>query len=217
MSSASQRGLARLALGIIVGVIAVSGMAWGQMLFGLGEFPGGTLHVGYEIIRTLDDGEKLYTTYTLDIFPNPDGTYTSRETFEAPNQELEDLTTGMRRSARAAVAGARYEEEERADIDLSPLQTLEEKGVQVQPHQNYYLPDGARLITGELSEIAGIQVVMGIYLHPGYPDQRVILAFAADPEVAELLPMLPLMIREVKGEEDIKTQLIEFSYTPPTQ
>ena len=213
MSNISQRGLARLVLGIVV-TIAVGLMGWGQAHFGLGEFPGGTLHVVYKIVRLLDDGSELYTTFTLDIFPNPDGTYTSRETFEAPNQELEDLTTGMRRAAQAAVAGARYEEEERADIDLSPLQTLEEKGVQVQPHQNYYLPDGARLVTGELSEIAGIQVVMGTYLHPGYPDQRVILAFAADPEVAELLPMLPLMIREVKGEEDIKTQLIEFSYTP---
>lgn len=206
------RFIARTAIGIL-GVSALGGLAWGQMIFGLGEFPGGTLHVAYEIIR-IEDGEKVYSTYTLDIFPNPDGTYTSRETFEAPNQELEELTTGMRRAAQAAVAGARYEEEERADIDLSPLQTLEEKGVQVQPHQNYYLPDGARLVTGELSEIAGIQVVMGTYLHPGYPNQRVILAFAADPEVADLLPMLPLMVREINGEEDIRTQLIEFSYSP---
>lgn len=206
------RFIARTAIGIL-GVSALGGLAWGQMIFGLGEFPGGTLHVAYEIIR-IEDGEKVYSTYTLDIFPNPDGTYTSRETFEAPNQELEELTTGMRRAAQAAVAGARYEEEERADIDLSPLQTLEEKGVQVRPHQNYYLPDGARLVTGELSEIAGIQVVMGTYLHPGYPNQRVILAFAADPEVADLLPMLPLMVREINGEEDIRTQLIEFSYSP---
>ncbi|HAF71001.1 MAG: hypothetical protein XD60_0434 [Acetothermia bacterium 64_32] len=206
------RFITRTAIGIL-GVSALGGLAWGQMIFGLGEFPGGTLHVAYEIIR-IEDGEKVYSTYTLDIFPNPDGTYTSRETFEAPNQELEELTTGMRRAAQAAVAGARYEEEERADIDLSPLQTLEEKGVQVRPHQNYYLPDGARLVTGELSEIAGIQVVMGTYLHPGYPNQRVILAFAADPEVADLLPMLPLMVREINGEEDIRTQLIEFSYSP---
>lgn len=213
MSSGS-RFFASVVLGI-VGTVAVTSLAWGQMIFGLGEFPGGTLHVAYKIIRTQDDGSKLYTIYTLDIFPNPDDTYTSRETFEAPSQELEKLTTGMRREAQAAVAGARYEEEEKADIDLSPLQTLEEKDVQVQPHQNYYLPDGARLVTGELSEIAGIQVVMGTYLHPGYPDQRVILAFAADPEVADLLPMLPLMVREVKGEEDIRTELIEFSYTPP--
>jgi|Deesub1362A_J573_1020465.scaffolds.fasta_scaffold03424_6 hypothetical protein len=214
MNSNLQTSFVKIVFGI-VGAIAVSEMAWGQMFFGLGEFPGGTLHVVYKIVRTLDDGEKLYTIYTLDIFPNPDGTYTCRETFEAPNQELKELTTGMRREAQAAVAGARYEEEETADIDLTPLQTLEEKGVQVQPHQNYYLPDGARLVTGELSEIAGIQVVIGTYLHPGYPDQRVILAFAADPEVAELLPMLPLIIREVKGEENIKTELIEFSYTPP--
>ena len=62
-------------------------------------------------------------------------------------------------------------------------------------------------------QIAGIDVVMGIFIHPNYPEQRVEIALG-NPEMSKLLLFPPLMIMEINGEVDSRIELVEFSHTP---
>ena len=205
----------RLALGLFLaacaaGFVATEAVAqMGGMLFGFGDYPGGTLHTVFEMQRGGEDDPVRF--YTIDIFPDGDG-YHMTETIDAPLLLRSDVGSGLGQSGAAGTAGARYDEEgQRQNIDLTPLSTLEERNVIIEPNQSYYLPDGARLVTGDVETIAGIEVVMGTFLHPGYPTQRVIMSFAA-PEITALLLFPVYMLREVDGEQDYLVQLIEFRH-----
>ena len=210
-----RKRLVRLALGIflitsVMGVVAMEAAAqMGGMLFGFGDYPGGTLHTVFEMQRGGEDDPIRF--YTIDIVPDGDG-YHMTETIDAPLLLRSDVGSGLGQSGAAGTAGARYDEEgQRQNIDLTPLSALEERNVVIEPNQNYYLPDGARLVTSDVESIAGIDVVMGTFLHPSYPSQRVIMSFAA-PEIEALLLFPIYMLREVDGEQDYLVQLIEFSH-----
>ena len=178
-------------------------------LFGLGEYPGGTLKAVFELQRGGEDATVHY--HTVEIVPNGD-LYDVTETIESPGQSAEDLSTGGGRGGAAGAVGAKYDEEKAATIDLSPLQTLVERNVEIEPNQNYYLPDGARLVTAGWDKIAGIDVIMAIFLHPSFPSQRVELALAT-PDTNALLAFPPLLIKEVDGEVQDRVELIEFQHT----
>ncbi len=198
-----------------LGLALVSGTALSQTapqltdFFGLGEYPGGTLKAVFKLQRGGEDAAVHY--HTVEIVPNGD-LYDVTETIESPGQSAEEISTGGGRSGAAGAVGAKYDEEKAATIDLSPLQTLAERNVEIEPNQNYYLPDGARLVTEGWDQIAGIDVIMAIFLHPSFPNQRVQVALA-DPDTNALLAFPPLLIKEVDGEVQYRVELIEFVHT----
>lgn len=202
--------VALMLAGGLVSAVATQGAAQsGGMLFGFGGYPGGILHEVFEMQRGGEDSP--IRTYTIDIVPDGDGFHMT-ETIDAPLLMRDDIGSGLGRSGAAGTAGARYDEEgQRQNIDLTPLSALEERSVIVEPNQNYYLPDGARLVTGDVETMAGIEVVIGTFLHPSYPAQRVTMSFA-DPEIEALLLFPVYMLREVDGEQDYLVRLTEFRH-----
>ncbi len=200
--------------GSVVGIVATDAMAQAQfsgMMFGFGDYPGGTLHEVFEMQRGGEDAP--IRRYTVDIVPDGDG-YHMTETIDSPLLTRDDIGSGLGRSGAAGTAGARYDEDgAQKNIDLTPLSALEERGVVVESNQNYYLPDGARLVTGDVETIAGIEVILGTFIHPSYPSQKVTMSFA-DPEIEALLLFPIYMLREVDGEQDYLVQLVEFSHQP---
>jgi len=78
------------------------------------------------------------------------------------------------------------------------------------------LEGGARLITGNATQIAGVDVIMGTYIHPNYPDQRAVIALP-DVETRKLLPFPPLLrVEQVSGNNQWKpldgVELVKFVY-----
>lgn len=220
---AGNRSRARMHLVIMVGLLLFplgAGVAWGQTppaartavqrSFGLGltNYPGGTTKVVYEIWQA---GQEKPHLYTLEVIQREDK-YDVIESTTLFDVVLGRVATGFGPSGAAGAMAARFERFRGGNIDLTPLQVLEEKGIVVQPNQSYYLPDGARLVTGDASVIAGIDVVIGVYVHPGFPGQRVEMAFTK-PEITGLLPFPPLSITEASGEMRSKIVLIEFSHS----
>ena len=200
----------------LLGLALVSGTALSQTppqlayIFGMGPYPGGTLKTVFELQRGGMDKPTHFIT--IEIVPNGD-LYDMTETTKSPGQAADDMSTGMGKSGAAGAVGARYDEREKAaTIDLSPIQTLVDRNVEIEPNQNYYLPDGARLITEGWDQIAGIDVIMAIFLHPGFPNQRVQIALT-DPATSALLSFPPLLIKEVDGEVQYRVELIEFVHT----
>ena len=201
--------VALMLAGGLVSVVATQGAAqFGGRIFGLGNYPGGSLYTVFE----MQNGPNApIRTYTIEVVPVGDH-FSMTETIHSPVLYTGDVQSGLGRSGAAGTAGARYDEDQQnPNIDLTPLNTLEDREVIVEPNQNSYLPDGARLITGDVETIAGIEVVMGTYLHPSYPSQRVIMGFA-DPEVEALLLFPVYMMREVDGEQDYLVRLVEFRH-----
>ena len=199
-----------LLVGSLTAVAVTEGMAQGSgRFFGLGDYPGGTLRTVFEIQR---GGENApIRTYTVEIVPEGDH-YNMIETIVSPRLGDNDVESGLGRSGAAGTAGANYDADEQSPtIDLSPLYTLDERNVAIEPNQNYYLPDGARLVTEGVEIRAGIEVVMGTFLHPNYPSQRVLIGFAS-PEIEKLLLFPVYMVREVDGEMEYRTELVEFSH-----
>jgi len=182
-----------------------------QRSFGLGitNYPGGSTKVTYEIWQM---GQEKPHLYTLEIIQRGDK-YDVVESTTLVDVPLGRVATGFGPSGAAGAMAARFELLRGGNIDLTPLRVLEEKGVVVEPNQSYYLPDGARLVTGDPSVIAGIDVVIGVYVHPGFPGQTVTMAFTK-PEISRRLPFPPLSITEAGGEVRSKIVLVEFSYTP---
>lgn len=170
-------------------------------IFGLGPYPGGHLKTVYSFFG---EGDTSPSTFTLEITPEGDKfrisfVYESLEKQE-DIQELGRLFVGL---------GYRG----KGDIDLIPLLALNER--EVEPNKDLLLPGGARLQTQERTKIAGVEVVMGIYTHPDYPDQRVIIAIS-DLATRKLLLYPPLLQfeRQEQGEFKVreKIELLEFSH-----
>ena len=213
--SVDRRLITIIVLGL-VGLAAASGLAVSQepaqiaYIFGLGPYPGGTLRTVFELQRGGQDG--AVHIHTIEIAPQGD-LFTVTETIVSPNQTPDDISTGGGRTGAAGAVGTKYDENKVATIDLSPLQALEERNVEIAPNQNYYLPDGARLITHDWDKIAGIDVVMATFLHPSFPNQVVEIALTA-PDTSALLSFPALLVKKVDGEVQYRVKLIEIDYTP---
>ena len=177
-------------------------------IFGMDEYQGGTLKVVFMIDEP--SGDAPPRKYTMTVEPAGDG-YDVTELVSSPGRVVEDVSTAFGASGGAGAAGSRYEEDDSPNIDLSPLTALDDRDVEVEPNQNYMLPEGARLVTQERSTVAGLDVVMGTYLHSNYPNQRVRMAFAGREERGLLL-FPALFEREEGGEVKMRIELIEFTY-----
>ncbi len=177
-------------------------------IFGMGEYPGGALKAVFRISEP--NSEAPARNYTMKVEPDGEG-YDIMENVTSPGRKREDVSTAFGASGGAGAAGSRYEEDDSPNIDLSPLSTLDDRNVKIEPDENYILPDGARLVTRGKKTIAGIEVVMGTFVHSNYPNQRVNMAFA-DRKTRDLLLFPALFEREEKGEVEMKIELVEFSY-----
>lgn len=182
-------------------VVIVGGGLTLAQVFGLGPYPGGSLKTVY---RFTTEGDPHPGTFTLEILPEGDRfrIRTVYESLEKP-EDIEKLAW--------LFAGFGYRE--KGEIDLTPLLVLDER--EVEPNKDLVLPGGARLQTQERTKIAGVDVVMGIYTHKDYPDQRAIIAIS-DLATRKLLIYPPLLQLEKleKGEFKVrdKIELLEFSH-----
>lgn len=214
----TNRTHSRARIAIVVGVIALAlsgGGLWASaQIFGWGDYPGGRLSTVYEIEQS--NHESGPTSYIIEIAPDGDR-YEVTKTIIDRGQTADDLKAGFGLSGIMASIGVRVTPQ--ADsIDLSPLSALDEREVEMAPDESYLLPDGARLTTAERAQIAGIDVVMGTYLHPDYPEQRVQIALT-DQATNTLLYFPPLLVTEKRGadgsfETVYRLELIEFDHTP---
>jgi putative ABC transport system ATP-binding protein len=178
-----------------LGVLVAGSWALAQLIFGMGEYPGGTLKVVYKFERA-EFGPSIYT---MEVKPNGDR-FDIIETVESKGRKADEIGSGFGPSGAAGAARARFEPRREDIIDLSPLAVLDEKKVELKPNERYLLPDGAVLQTQNQDQIAGVTVIRGIYTHPNYPGQRVLLALA-NLETSKL-PALPAVLRETEGRQD---------------
>lgn len=194
---------------VAIGVLVAGGWALARRFFGMGEYPGGTLRVVYKIEH--GDADYPPTTYTMTIKPDGDR-FDITEVTESQDRPADAVGPGFGGAGMAAGVRVRFEEAG-GFIDMSPLSVLDEREIPLEPNQSYLLPDGAMLKTEERTQIAGIEVIMAIYTHPGFPTQRVRFASVVDEELAKLLVYPPLLVTELEGEMVSRTELVEFSHT----
>ncbi len=178
-------------------------------IFGMAEdYPGGQL----KAVFSMEDPESDAPTRTYTVTVKPDGEgYDVTETVKSPERAADDVSTGFGPSGGAGAGGGSYEEDSGANLDLSPLTVLDDRNVKVKPDTSYLLTDGARLVTKGEKTIAGIEVVIGIFTHPNYTDQRATLAFTRD-DTDDLLLWPPLYEIEEGGEVQKRIELVEFDY-----
>lgn len=170
-------------------------------IFGLGPYQGGTLKTVY---RFTSESDRNHGTMTFEILPEGERFRVKMiyDSLEKPEdiEKLSKLFVG-------------FGHREKSDIDLIPLLALDER--EVEPNKDLVLPGGARLQTQEKTKIAGIDVVMGIYTHKDFPDQRVIIAIS-DVATRKLLLYPPLLQLEKQEQGQFKVQdkieLLEFSH-----
>ena len=192
--------LAGFSFAIIVAAFLVEPAAIAG-IFGMDDYPGGTLTAVFRIAEPNSDAPPR--RYEMVIKPDENG-YDVTEKVSSPGRPVDKVTTAFGASGGAGAAGSRYEEGDSPNIDLSPLSALDDKNVDIKPDQNYILPDGGRLVTQGTETVAGVEVVMGVFLHSNYPNQRVKMAFA-DRKTRDLLLFPAFFEREEKGE--VKTRI----------
>ena len=200
-----QLGAIAVALALSIGV---SMPTLGELAFGMGDYPGGTLHAVWRIQG--EEGEAP-STYTVDVLPEEDLFRMTERISSAPT-EKDEIGSGFGSNRAAGTAGVQYDEDDGGNIDTSPISALDDRNVEVQPGENYYLPDGARLIAGEVVEYAGIQAVLCTYLHPGYPNQVMYIALTS--RLMSDLLLFPVYMWTEKDGVVIRTiELIEFVHS----
>lgn len=189
-----------------VGVLIAGGWALAQLIFGMGEYPGGTLRLVYMFERP-DFGPSIYT---MEVKPNGNR-FDIFETVESKGRKADEVGSGFGASGAAGAARARFEPRREDIIDMSPLSVLDEKKVELKPNDRYLLPDGAILQTGDRTQIAGVSAINAVYTHPNYPAQRVLFAIA-DLETSKLLLFPPFLERQKDGKMINRIKLLEFTY-----
>jgi len=183
--------------------LALGGALALAQLFGMGEYPGGHLKTVYQISTEESPNP---ATFSLEITPQPDGNYKITSTTEAVESQ-DQIELGL-----FSLFFLGYSISPQSNkLDLTPLTALGER--EIEPHKTYVLEGGARLVTQDQSKVAGIDVIMGTYTHPDYPDQRALVALP-DVPTRKLLPFPPLLQTEQQdgGKYKVldKVELTEF-------
>ncbi|MBS3788215.1 hypothetical protein KGY79_08495 [Candidatus Bipolaricaulota bacterium] len=177
-------------------------------IFGMGEYPGGTLKAVFRISEPNSDAPAR--EYTIKVEPTGDS-YDVTEKVSSPGRDREDVSTAFGASGGASAGGSRYDEGGSPSMDLSPLSTIDDRNIELKPNDRILLPDGGRLVTQEKDNIAGVDVVMGTFTHSNYPNQRARMAFA-DRETRDLL-LFPSFFELLEdGGVETRIELIEFNY-----
>ncbi len=208
--SSERQSLPRIVAVGLMALVAVLVLETGVVagIFGMGEYPGGTLRAVFVISEP--DSDAPARRYEMNVTPEGDS-YTVTEKVTSPGRARKDVSTAFGASGGAGAAGSQFEEGDTPNIDLSPLATLDDRDVEIEPNENYILPSGARLVTDGEKTVAGIEVVMGTFVHSNYPNQRVNMAFAGR-DTRDLLLFPALFEREEGGTVKTRIELVEFSY-----
>lgn len=193
---------------VLVFLLSTSGTV-SAGIFGIENYPGGKLIQVFSFQEP--DSEAPPRQYRVEITPSGEG-FDVTEKVESPGRDREDVSTAFGPSGAAGGANARYEEDDGANIDLSPISVIDDRNLAIKPNQNYLLPDGARLRTGEEKQIAGIDVVIGTFIHPNFSNQRARIGFASK-ELRDILVFPPFLEIEEEGEVTIRVELTTFEYT----
>ncbi|MCF7890419.1 hypothetical protein K9M78_04290 [Candidatus Bipolaricaulota bacterium] len=177
-------------------------------IFGMGEYPGGTLKAVFRISEPTSDAPPR--EYTIKVEPAGDS-YDVTEKVSSPGREREDVSTAFGASGGASAGGSRYDEGGSPSMDLSPLSTIDDRNIEIKPNNRILLPDGGRLVTEDEDTIAGLTVVRGTFTHSNYPNQRARFAFT-DRDRRDLL-LFPAFFELIEdGEVESRIELVEFSY-----
>ncbi|NOX44174.1 MAG: hypothetical protein GXO72_00330 [Caldiserica bacterium] len=166
-----------------IGVVLLAGYTGVAQWGGLTAYPGGYLLMTYHITTP----EGAYT-YTLELTPKEDGTYTVRTEVlgEASLEELSDVGLFFTWQPSVWFAQAWW---------LPHYLMLRSMGGPLEPGRTYVLFGGISFVTEDYVTVAGVKAVKGILTSPGAPDERVVLAIAPDPAVP-----YPVLIRQERKE-----------------
>ncbi|MFP4588765.1 MAG: hypothetical protein ACLFN4_05040 [Candidatus Acetothermia bacterium] len=175
-------------------------------IFGIEDYPGGSSLQAY--LFEEPDTDKPSRSYSLEVIADGDN-FDVLEEVESPGRKRGDVSSAFGPSGAAGGADARYEEGGGGNIDLSPLSVIDERDLDIEENEDYVLPDGARLKTGEAQDIAEVRTVIGTFVHPNYPDQRVTIGFV-DRKIRDMLVFPPLLEVEKGGEVTTRVQLTNF-------
>lgn len=165
-------------------------------------YPGGYTFLRYEI-RTPDAPP---VGWILEVTPR-DGRYEVRMTvvWEVPASEEFPLFEALMGAGMMGDGGE--------GLPLVPLFSLWDKEIEV--GKSYLLRERARLITERGDVFLGIPVIVGTYLHPGYPDLRATVYIPELPRRA-LFPLPPYLRVEEKEDGDYRLveeiELVEFRH-----
>lgn len=164
-------------------VCATGSLGWSQWVGGLAAYPGGYLLMSYRI--TTEDQE---FTYTLELTPKADGTYTIRTEIvgDAELDEIGDASLFFVWQPAIWLADAWW---------LPYYFMIFGMGGPPAPNRTYVLPGGLTMVTEDFITVAGVQAVKGTLTSPTTPDERVILALSPDPAVP-----YPVLIRQERNE-----------------
>lgn len=211
MKLSSERG--NLSAMMLVGFSVILAITLVQVsafagIFGMGEYPGGTLEAVFRISEPNSDAPAR--EYTIKVEPAGDS-YDVTEKVSSPGRDREDVSTAFGASGGASAGGSRYEEGGSPSMDLSPLSTIDRENVKVKPNTPIHLPDGGMLVTSDKDTIAGLDVIMGTFTHANYQNQRAKIALT-DKNTRDLL-LFPAFFELIKdGEVDSRIKLVKFSY-----
>ncbi len=194
----------------LIFAVTLTGLEAGAGIFGMGEYPGGELKAVFLIGEP--ESEAPERKYTMKVESEGDS-YVVKESISSPGRAREDVSTAFGASGGASAGGSQYSEEGSVSMDLSPLSTIDDRNIEIKPNDRILLPDGGRLITKEEDTVAGLEVVMGIFTHSNYPNQRARIAFT-DRETRDLL-LFPAYFELIEdGEVESRIELTEFNYQP---
>ena len=208
MKSAIELKTGKILILVLATTLLYSLFAFGA-IFGIEDYPGGKLF--QQFIIEEPDNDAPPRTYILEVVPDGE-TFNITDKVESPNRKLEDVSSGFGASGAAGGANARYEEEDSPNLDLSPISVIDDRNLEIKPNQNYLLPDGARLRTGDTEKIAGIDVVIGTFIHPNYSNQRARIGFASR-QLRDILVFPPLLELEEGGEVTTRIKLTKFEHS----
>lgn len=163
-------------------VWAAGTAALAQWTAGLGGYPGGYLLMKYRISV---GGQEF--TYTLELTPGDDGTYTIR-TEVVGNAALEDVADPLLFFTWSPTIWF-------AESWWVPYYFMLGGFVgPPAPNKTYVIPGGPTFATEGYVTIAGVRAVKGILTSPATPGERVVLAISPDPAVP-----YPVLIRHERG------------------
>ncbi|NOX44702.1 MAG: hypothetical protein GXO72_03045 [Caldiserica bacterium] len=189
-------------LAIIITAAALGIGAWAQGLLPELPYPGGHTLLRYEI-RAPD---KPPSDWILEVIPKGEA-YEIRMTFVRAVPGAEGF------SLLGAVMGIGLMEGDTGLLPLAPLFSLWDKAIEA--GKSYLLRGRARLTTEREDEILGIPVVVGIYVHPSFPDQRA-LVYIPRLSHRALLFFPPYLRIEERADGGYRTleeiELVEFKH-----